>query len=89
MEEIKMKDSGIKWIGQIPEGWNIKRLKYCVNCLDGKRIPIDAGLREEGPYPYWGAGSIQDYVNNYLFDEEIILLEYPFYRDVLLGDYYI
>ena len=74
MEEIKMKDSGIKWIGQIPEGWNIKRLKYCVNCLDGKRIPIDAGLREEGPYPYWGAGSIQDYVNNYLFDEEIILL---------------
>ena len=35
---------------------------------------LDAGLREVGPYPYWGAGSIQDYVNNFLFDEEIILL---------------
>ena len=30
MEEIKMKDSGIKWIGKIPEDWDIKRLKYCV-----------------------------------------------------------
>lgn len=29
MEE-KMKDSGIKWIGQIPENWGIKKLKYCV-----------------------------------------------------------
>lgn len=30
MEEIKIKDSGIKWIGNIPGNWNIKRLKYCV-----------------------------------------------------------
>ena len=28
MEEIKMKDSGIKWIGQIPEDWDVKKIKY-------------------------------------------------------------
>ena len=28
MEEIKMKDSGIKWIGKIPEDWEVKKIKY-------------------------------------------------------------
>ena len=25
---VKMKDSGVEWIGEIPEGWEVKRLKY-------------------------------------------------------------
>lgn len=69
-----MKYSGIEWIGSIPKDWKINRLKYDINCYDGKRIPIDASLREEGPYPYWGAGSVMDYVNDYIFNEEIVLL---------------
>lgn len=69
-----MKYSGIEWIGNIPKEWKINRLKYDINCYDGKRIPIDASLREEGPYPYWGAGSVVDYVNDYIFNEEIVLL---------------
>ena len=39
MEEIKMKDSGIKWIGQIPEDWDVKRLKYCVDKFGGGGTP--------------------------------------------------
>ena len=69
-----MKYSGIEWIGSIPNDWKINRLKYDINCYDGKRIPIDASLREEGPYPYWGAGSVMDYVDDYIFNEEIVLL---------------
>ena len=69
-----MKDSGVEWIGQIPETWEVGKLKKFINCLDGKRIPIDSSLRKNGPYPYWGAGSITDYVNDYIFDEELILL---------------
>lgn len=38
MEE-KMKDSGIKWIGKIPEDWTVKRLKYCVNKFGGGGTP--------------------------------------------------
>lgn len=71
---LDMKHSGIEWIGSIPKDWKINRLKYDINCYDGKRIPIDASLREEGPYPYWGAGSVMDYVNDYIFNEEIVLL---------------
>ena len=70
----EMKDSGIEWIGEIPRDWGISKVKYFYNCYDGKRVPVDSAERTPGPYPYWGAGSITDYVNDYLFDEEIILL---------------
>lgn len=70
----QMKDSGVEWIGKIPEKWSIRKLKAIITCRDGERVPIDSGLRESGPYPYWGAGNITDYVNDYLFDEELVLL---------------
>ena len=70
----EMKDSGVEWIGEIPKKWKISKVKYFVKCFDGKRIPIDIGERKPGPYPYWGAGSITDYAENHIFDEELILL---------------
>ena len=70
----EMKDSGIEWIGSIPQYWVTTKIKYFFDCYDGKRVPVDAAQREKGPYPYWGAGSITDYVSDYLFDEEIVLL---------------
>ncbi len=69
-----MKDSGIDYIGEIPIDWNVMKLKYLVECLDGQRKPVDSALRTSGIYPYWGAGSIQDYVDDYLFDEDLVLL---------------
>ena len=56
-----MKDSGVEWIGMIPDGWNVSKIKYFFDCYDGKRVPVDSGERKKGPYPYWGAGSITDY----------------------------
>ena len=38
------------------------------------RIPITAADRKEGPYPYYGANGIQDYVADYIFDDELVLL---------------
>ena len=74
MAATKYKDSGIPWIGMIPSDWEVVKLKQIVQCLDSRRVPIDAGDRIKGSYPYWGAGSIVDYVDNYIFDEELILL---------------
>ena len=70
------KDSGIEWIGEIPEHWSIKRLKHITQCLDGKRIPLNADQRGkiQGEIPYWGANGILDYLNDYLFDEDLVLL---------------
>lgn len=82
--KTEMKDSGINYVGLIPKKWKIVQLKYCTDCLDGKRVPIDASLRKSGIYPYWGAGKIMDYVNDYIFDERLVLLGEdgaPFFDD--------
>lgn len=70
----EMKDSGVEWISDIPSVWEQRPLKALINCLDGKRIPISSDSRKDGIYPYWGAGSITDYVDDYIFDEELVLL---------------
>ena len=43
---------------------------------DSKRIPLNSRDREarKGPYPYYGATSVMDYVDDYLFDEVRVLL---------------
>ena len=40
---IKMKDSGVEWIGEIPSDWKVSKLKYFYKSYDSKRVPIDAG----------------------------------------------
>lgn len=54
--------------------WEEKRLEDVVEFLDEKRKPLEAGKRVAGKYPYYGASGIIDYVEDYIFDEELILL---------------
>ncbi|WP_395531424.1 restriction endonuclease subunit S [Enterococcus faecium] len=42
--------------------------------FDGKRVPIDSDLRISGKYPYYGATGIIDYVDDYIFNGEYVLL---------------
>ena len=37
---VPMKDSGIDWVGQVPEGWGVKRLKYLVNKIGSGKTPL-------------------------------------------------
>lgn len=56
--------------------WSVKTLKEISNNFDSKRKPMSSREREEhkGTYPYYGATSIIDYVDNYLFDDTYILM---------------
>ena len=49
-------------------------LEDCCEILDSMRVPITSSDRVEGPYPYYGANGIQDYVADYIFDDELVLL---------------
>ena len=63
--------------GKVFEGdWEEVKLNKCVKFLNGKRKPIKQEDRAniQGKYPYYGATGIIDYVNDYIFDDEIILL---------------
>jgi len=70
------KPSGIPWLGDIPVHWGVRKLKQLVECLDGRRIPLNSDQRGriQGEYPYWGANCIVDYINDWLYDEELVLL---------------
>lgn len=63
-------------LGRIPEDWKVVSLGEAVEFLDGQRKPIKASDRAKinGIYPYYGASGIVDYVNDYIFDEDLILL---------------
>ena len=50
------------------------KLEECCEILDSKRIPITEKDRVPGNIPYYGANGIQDYVNDYIFDDELVLL---------------
>ena len=57
-----------------PDGVEWKPLGECCNILDGKRKPITKGARQSGPYPYYGANGIQDWVADYIFDGTYVLI---------------
>lgn len=51
-----------------------KKLEEVCEILDARRVPITAKDREAGIYPYYGANGLQDYVAEYIFDDELVLL---------------
>lgn len=61
---------------EIPSGWNVLELDKLIRLEDSKRIPLSTYQRElrKGVYPYYGATGIMDYIDDYIFDDEIILL---------------
>ncbi|MEO1954153.1 MAG: restriction endonuclease subunit S, partial [Campylobacterales bacterium] len=54
--------------------WEEKKLGNIATFFNSKRVPLTDRDRVKGIYPYYGASGIIDYVNNYIFDGEYILL---------------
>lgn len=63
-------------LGSIPKGWRVGTLGECIELFDSQRVPLSSRQREKMKkiYPYYGATSIMDYVDNYLFDGMYVLL---------------
>jgi len=55
-------------------GWPVVKIAELCEVLDNKRKPITKKNRIEGPYPYYGATGVLDYVEGYLFDEDLVLI---------------
>jgi type I restriction enzyme S subunit len=54
--------------------WEVRPLGMICENLDKQRVPITKRNRVKGPYPYYGASGIVDHVNEYLFDEDLLLV---------------
>lgn len=65
-----------KYVNGIPEGWRAGRLEDIVTNYDSKRVPLSSRERDtrKGIYPYYGAASVMDYVDDYIFNGTYILM---------------
>lgn len=54
--------------------WELVSVSEVTNILDNKRVPITASERRSGKYPYYGSNGVQDYIDNFIFDDELVLL---------------
>ena len=57
-----------------PMGWKRVRFDSISENLDSKRVPVTESDRKDGIYPYYGASGIVDWISDYIFDEDILLV---------------
>lgn len=62
-ENVPMKDSGVDWIGDIPENWEVKALKFICNLKSGEFISSE-DFKEDG-YPVYGGNGFRAYSETY------------------------
>ncbi|MFH1990720.1 MAG: restriction endonuclease subunit S [Patescibacteria group bacterium] len=76
--QAKMKSSGIDWLGDIPAGWEAKRLRFVLDLVGGNGFPEDLQGRLEGEYPFYKVSDINgdtlflEISNNYVDRADII-----------------
>ena len=74
---VPMRNSGVSWIGEIPAHWATKRVRAAFKNLDSRRIPLSGEQRGKMTgrhYDYYGASGAIDKVDDYIFDEPLILI---------------
>jgi type I restriction enzyme S subunit len=78
MLDIEVFEGGFKEteLGPLPEEWEVVRLGEVAGIYDNKRVPLSENVRKnmKGIYPYCGANGIIDYINDYIFDGEYVLV---------------
>ena len=61
----------------LPQDWRVGTVGEIIDIHDSKRIPLSGKERDQMEnkiYPYYGAASLMDYVDNYIFDGKYLLL---------------
>ncbi|MCC6702930.1 MAG: restriction endonuclease subunit S [Fluviicola sp.] len=70
---VPMKDSGIEWLAEIPEGWVAKKIKYIATLQSGDNITSEE-IEEKGSYPVYGGNGLRGYYSKYTNEGNYILI---------------
>ena len=75
--DVRLKPSGVEWLGEIPAHWTVSRVKSEFECLDRRRVPLNGperGAMTRREYDYYGASGVIDRVESFLFDDDLLLI---------------
>ena len=74
----RYKDTGVEWIGDIPEHWELRRIKFIGTLYSGNGFKEELQGKEEGDYPFYkvsdinGDGKLVTFSNNYVDKDDIV-----------------
>ncbi|ENJ1523273.1 restriction endonuclease subunit S [Vibrio parahaemolyticus] len=74
--QAPMKDSGVEWLGEVPEHWEVKRVRHAFDIDNNLRTPIDRQSRMDmiGEYRYYGPTGVLNHINRFNVEGKYFLL---------------
>lgn len=70
---VKMKDSGVEWLGEVPEHWDVLRLKRITALQAGETIKPEQ-IEDEGSFPVFGGNGFRGYTSEFTHDGDYVLV---------------
>ena len=67
-----MKDSGVEWIGEVPEHWKVKRTRFLCKIQTGDKDTVNR--IDDGHYPFYVRSPKVERIDSYSFDGEAVLM---------------
>ena len=71
--KVKMKPSCVEWLGDVPDHWEIKRLKYVVRMKSGEGITSEE-IQESDEYPVYGGNGLRGYFSDFTHNGHYVLI---------------
>jgi type I restriction enzyme S subunit len=68
-----MKDSGVEWLGEVPEHWEVMPLKRIVAMQSGNSITAET-IESAGAYPVYGGNGLRGYTSSFTHSGEFVLI---------------
>ena len=74
--DAPMKPSGVEWLGEVPAHWEIGSVKRFFKSYNPQRVPLSGEERSirSGEFPYYGASGVIDYIDQFIFEEDLVLV---------------
>ena len=70
---VRLKPSGVEWLGDVPEHWEVRRLKTICSMKSGDGITAEA-IEANGDFPVYGGNGLRGYTSRYTHDGEFALI---------------
>lgn len=71
--DVPMKDSGVEWIGEVPEHWLLVKMKFVASLRSGDSITSEK-IKPENTFPVYGGNGLRGYTDDYTHEGLHVLI---------------